>query len=387
MKRQSATPPTIAQRTRTLVDIILLWGLLAGAASVAHAQSAIPTEGDSSSGKAKLKKFDWSMYFQVRYTGIDDAEDLYALRRFKLMLNGYLSEHVLYFAQGLFKDGNKSDTDGRAYFQEGWVKLTHQKYAQMTIGQFKPPFGMERFTSDAEILTIDRSQATDRLIPNGGLGDSFARDRGIQLDGRVERGSLHYALGMFDGQGANHQFHGIGPLFATRVRYEVVRHHQLAGHPLNLRFGGALSTRRALDIDLSQCCPGQGLALQHFSGRDNRFNLELAGDWGGSSLRAEYFQTHFDFRDPTGTDFTADGLYVQGAHSLTRKFQAVVKFEAFDPDRLAVNNKDIRWTTVGLNYYIKGDRAKAMVNYVLKRERANSINNDALMLQFQLYLK
>lgn len=190
---------------------------------------------------------------------------MYALRRFKLMLGGHLSRHVEYFAQGIFKDGNKSDTDGRAYLQEGWIKFTHWKQAHITIGQFKPPFGLERFTSDAEIFTIDRSQPTDQLIPNGGLGDSFARDRGIQLDGRVARGRLHYAVGFFDGQGANHQFHSIGPLVATRVTYEAVHRQPLAGHPFNLHLGGAASTRRARDINF------RGLALEHFRGRDTRY--------------------------------------------------------------------------------------------------------------------
>lgn len=377
-----------AKNLKIFVVAMVLWSFQAGVISAAQAQGVSPSQERPPSGQPNFKKFDWSLYFQVRYTGIEDAPDLYALRRFKLMLRGHPSEQMEYFAQGLFKDGNKSDTDGRAYLQEAWIKFTHWKYAHVTIGQFKPPFGLERFSSDAEIFTIDRSQPTDHLIPNGGLGDSFARDRGIQADGRVQRGRLYYAFGVFDGQGANHQFHGIGPLLATRLTYEVVPHQRLAGHPFNLHVGGAFSTRRARDLNFSGCCPGRrGLEVEHFHGRDTRFGLELVGDWGGTSLRAEYLQAHLDFRDPTGQDFTANGFYIQGAQFLARYLQAVVKYEQFDPNRLALDNKDIRWTTLGLNYYIKGDRAKVMVNYVFKRERTGPFSNDALMVQFQLYLR
>lgn len=90
--------------------------------------------------------------------------------------------------------------------------------------------------------------------------------------------------------------------------------------------------------------------------------MELAGDWGGTSLRAEYLQAHLDLHDPTQQDFTANGFYIQGAQFLTRKLQAAIKYEQFDPNRLVLDNKDIRWTTLGLNFYIKGDRVKVMVN-------------------------
>jgi hypothetical protein len=126
----------------------------------------------------------------------------------KLMAGGNVTPGIEWYAQALYKDGNDSPTDGRIYFQEGWLRFRLRKEVQLVAGQFKPPFGRERFTPDFMILTIDRSLVTDTLTPDGPYLDSFYRDRGVQLDGELQPG-LRYAAGVFDGRGANHQFHGI----------------------------------------------------------------------------------------------------------------------------------------------------------------------------------
>lgn len=73
------------------------------------------------------KIFEWSSYLQLRYTGVEDGQDLYALRRFKVMLRGYLKPHVEYYIQGVFKGGNKSNTDGSLYLEDAWIRYTTWK--------------------------------------------------------------------------------------------------------------------------------------------------------------------------------------------------------------------------------------------------------------------
>jgi hypothetical protein len=109
--------------------------------------------------------FRWSSYVQLRYTNVEGGEDLYGLRRLKVMMGGNLTSRIQWYAQGLFKDGNDSPTDGRVYFQEAWLRFAFSKEIQLAVGQFKPPFGRERFTPDFLILTIDRSLVTDALTP------------------------------------------------------------------------------------------------------------------------------------------------------------------------------------------------------------------------------
>ena len=336
---------------------------------------------------AATSLFDWRLYAQSRYTHTSKPSDRFALRRLKLHFGGHPLPHFSYFAQGIFKEGNASATDGRPFLQDAWLAYEVRPFLRMTAGQLKPPFGMERFTSDAAILTIDRSQATDHLVPNGKLGDSFTRDRGIQFDGWVASGRGYYAFGLFEGEGANNAIKKPSPLTTMRFVYRTVDDRTLGGLAMSGHLGAAFSIRRANQLDLSGCCPGpQRFALRRFNGRDARLNLKLAVDWGKMSLRAEYFKAWFHFRDASFPDFVANGWYVQAAGFLIPKLEVALKFEGFDPNQSVADRNDLFWTTLGLNYYLNGNRAKIMLNYLFKQEKKNSFSNDTLLLQIQYFI-
>ena len=337
--------------------------------------------------KPKQKLLEWSSYFQLRYTGIEDGDDLYALRRFKVMLEGSLKPHVQYYVQGIFKDGNESSTDGSPYLQEAWIKYTAWKYGHLTVGQFKPPFGLERFTPDWKLATLDRSQATDHLIPNGQLGDSFARDYGAQLDSWLAAKRLYYAAAVFSGNGANVSFRGNGPLISGRLIGVLYKSPPHSGRQDRITLGGAVSTRRDHDQDFAPALPGTAaLGYTHFSGRDTRANLEASADFSPVSLRSEYFYAWFDPNRAPLVRVRASGFYVQGAVHFCRKFQGVAKYEGFNPDRSVRNKYDMRWTTLGLNWFIREDRIRLGADYVFKREAVDSFPNNAVLVQFQYFL-
>jgi phosphate-selective porin len=308
------------------------------------------------------------------------------LRRFKLMVGGNFSPKVQWYAQGLFKDGNRSPTDGRVYFQEAWLRFAFRKEIQVAIGQFKPPFGRERFTPDFQILTIDRSVVTDALTPAGPYVDSFYRDRGVQFDGELRR-SWRYAVGVFDGRGANHQFHGIGPLVAGQAAKEVLKQRPVLDRPLTVQFGGAAAFRWGRDLPFRPCCTGSGAdGFEHFRGADQRWGLELSADWGDASLRAEYIRARLDFAAPGIADVFASGWYLQGAKYLRPKWQAVLKLERLDPNEGVRNARDVFQTTFGLNYYFRRNRAKIMAAYVSRRESATPAPDNLVQVQLQYFL-
>jgi phosphate-selective porin OprO/OprP len=62
--------------------------------------------------------------------------------------------------------------------------------AVVTVGKFKPPVGLERLQSGADIRFIERGLPTN-LVPN--------RDIGVQLSGDLAGGTIGYALGYFNG--------------------------------------------------------------------------------------------------------------------------------------------------------------------------------------------
>lgn len=161
-------------------------------------------------------------YAQVRFTVPQGARNYLGLRRLKLMVEGDLPDGGHYYAQGIYKDHNRSSTDGQPYLQEAWVRW-RLKRGNLTVGQFKPPFGLERFTADWDLDVIDRSVSTDSLIPNGKLdgGKGFARDRGVQWEARSADQRLWGAIGLFEGHGANTNPRGLAPLVAARLVWTV----------------------------------------------------------------------------------------------------------------------------------------------------------------------
>jgi phosphate-selective porin OprO/OprP len=60
----------------------------------------------------------------------------------------------------------------------------------VTVGKFKPPVGLERLQSSADIRFIERALPT-HLVPN--------RDLGVQLSGDFGSGTVNYAVGYFNG--------------------------------------------------------------------------------------------------------------------------------------------------------------------------------------------
>jgi len=320
----------------------------------------------------------WQGYSQVRYTVTEDQGNYVGLRRLKLFGQGPISGNWSYYLQFLYKANNHSPTDDRIVVQEANAVM-RLKSGKLTVGQFKPPFGLERFTSDAVLALIDRSQPTDRLIPNGSLGWSFARARGAQVEGSVGA-SAQYAVGIFDGNGANQPFEGNGPLIVGRLAYQPA-----LGESGRLRSELALSWRKDHDIDFLGQLPGAPSGYANFAGTDVRQNVAIAYDFGKNSIRSEYFAAQYHSDKPAPPSINAQGYYLQWAYTLSRKWSVAARFETMDPDRSVTNSKDVSWLTIGATYHMNSDYHKIQANYVFKSEKVNALHNDVLLVQYQRF--
>jgi len=322
----------------------------------------------------------WQSYLQIRYTLSDAQNDYASLRRLKLYGQGPILGDWNYYVQFLYKANNQSPTDYRVVIQEANATIRF-KSLKLTVGQFKPPFGLERFTSDALLALIDRSQPTDRLIPNGSLGWSFARARGVQIEKRI-RPSAQLALGIFEGNGANQPFCGNGPLIAGRITYEPVLNHSR-----RLRSELAFSWRKDHDINFLGQLPGAPPDYANFVGSDLRENIAFAYDFGNNSISSDYFADRYSSDDPSLPSIDAKGYYFQWAYyALSRKWSAAMRYEVMDPDRSITNSKDICWFTIGATYYLNCDYQKIQANYVFKSEKINKTDDDVLLIQYQQFL-
>jgi len=317
----------------------------------------------------------WQSYSQIRYTSFEDKGDYLSVRRLKLYGGGRIAGNWSYYMQFLYKTGNFSSTDDQIFVQEFNAILKTQS-GKITIGQFKPPFGMERFEPDWSMPLIDRTQASDRLIPNGSVGDSFTRDRGIQWQTSPVNG-FNYAVGVFDGNGANEHLRGNGPLVAGRGVYER------RGDDTRFHAEAAVSWRRDHDIDFLSQFPGAPKGYTAFAGQDARQDLALAYDWAGNSLWGEYIASQYHSDKSSVQDVHANGFYIQLARDFSKRWQGAVRYERLNTDLSAGNSQ--QWTTVGATYRIHSDYEKLQINYVIKHERPSEIKNNALIVQYQRF--
>ena len=92
----------------------------------------------------------------------------------------------------------------------------------------------------------------------------------------------------------------------------------------------------------------------------------------GAALSYEYkrFWTRAEWANSNGSNGgsgpsnkKAQGFYVTAAYKLTKKLELLARYDEFDPDR-TISHNNLREYTAGINYYIKGQALKLILNYV-----------------------
>ncbi len=143
--------------------------------------------------------------------------------------------------------GCQYETDANLTLLDFWANFNCTKYKdklQLKVGQFIPPFGLQRWDSPYKLL-CDYSQVVSYLFgdpkiaaPYSALDPLFAswdnlRDQGMMVHGKVGFGakkddfqpSISYGLGLFTGEGANADPANSDPAWTTfaTVRVEAVK--------------------------------------------------------------------------------------------------------------------------------------------------------------------
>ena len=140
--------------------------------------------------------------FEGRF-GQTAIKDRFRLRRARINLTGDYAEQFDFKIEGDF--GQSDGTSGnRTAFSatDVWVNYHQFPAAQVKIGQYKAPFGLEQLTPDTSLLTIERTLPTGAITPD--------RQIGAELWGKPftsiwpeQKDLLTYYAGIFNGNGRN----------------------------------------------------------------------------------------------------------------------------------------------------------------------------------------
>jgi phosphate-selective porin OprO and OprP len=302
--------------------------------------------------------------------------DRFRLRRARINLTGDFAEQFDFKMEGDFANSDGL-SGGRTAFEATDIFINWHQFpaAQIKVGQYKAPFGLEQLTPDTTLFAIERTLPTGAITPE--------RQIGVELWGQPftsiwpeQKDLLTYYAGVFNGNGRNintnddNYFMYVGRLELMPFKGKIF------GQESFLKLGGdVLNSRDEKGVNISQ----SGNLLVNADGSLSPFTLPSADErtawsvdaWlelGRFDLIGEYLQEHVQGRTVNGVppafaNFMTDGFYVTGGYFLIpKKLQAVVQWQYLNPGQMG--NDGLYSILGGLNYYIHGDALKLMVNYI-----------------------
>ena len=313
--------------------------------------------------------------FEGRF-GSTAMKDRFRLRRARINLTGDFAENFDFKIEGDFGQGDGLNSNRTAFSATDIFVNWHQfPEAQIKVGQWKAPYGLEQLTPDTTLYLIERSLPTGAITPD--------RQIGAQLWGKPfasvwpdQKDLLTYYAGIFNGNGRNvsvndnNNFMYIGRLESTLFKSKVW------GQESSLKLGAdVLNSRDDKGTNISQSLnllvnADGSLSPFVLPGADERtaWGVDAWLKLGPFDLIGEYLQEKVDGRTVNGVppgfaDFTTSGYYITAAYFLIpKKLQLAVRWEDLNPGQKG--NDGIHSITGGLNYYIHGDDLKLMVDYI-----------------------
>lgn len=308
-------------------------------------------------------------------------------------------------ATGDLRSGSMSLRDAYVGW-EPWSEL------RLAVGQFKVPYGFASL----------RSSRTSPFTGSALAGQiTYGRDLGAMLSGKAELARLvddrpfllSWYGGAFNGDGAN-QFQNANDrlLYAGRLLLEplgAIGSSESDLSPCN-GFG------KDADCDPNAARPlrvalGTSAAYDRLSARGKNFDLnrpelrwavEAHAKWKGLFFQAEYLRGELEATALDGA-FSREAWLVQAGYNpgYFDWLEVVGRYEYFDYDTVrdnaAANPQEVEFqartrTTLGLNAYLAGHRAKLMLHYIMvdlqegvtTSPEGDPLFGDTLILQAQV---
>jgi phosphate-selective porin len=326
-------------------------------------------------------------FIQANFEGIDVSpfegrfgqtalKDRFRLRRARINLTGEFAEQFDFKIEGDFEQSDGTSPSNRTDFSGTDIFINwHQfPWAQIKVGQYKAPFGLEQLTPDTSLFTIERTLPTGAITPE--------RQIGVQLWGKPfasvwpdQKDLLTYYAGVFNGNGRNinnndnNNFMYVGRLESTLFKSKMWGESflKLGADVLNSRDDKGTNISQTLNLLVN---PDGSLSAFVLPGADERtaWSVDAWLRLGPFDLIGEYLEEYVNGRTVNGVppgfnDFTTNGYYITGGYFLIpKKLQAVVQWQDLNPGQMGSDG--IHSILGGLNYYIHGDDLKLMVNYI-----------------------
>jgi len=316
--------------------------------------------------------------------------DTFTMRRVRIHTKGTLFKNTEFKAEIDFGEGKDAN------LTDGYINFTHLPFANIQLGQYKEPFGLEKLTSSRFVDFVERSIISDQIAPG--------RDIGIMLHSNLFEGLMGYGLGIFNGSGKNRRRdENDDKDVAGRV---YVRPFMKSKNPLleGLQIGGAFTWGKQegeikdISIPTSDTRFVTWTKGVRSDGTRWRSGVELAWVLGSLSLKGEWMWMKWvDLRLlDQKKDVDVDGWYISASWFLTGEkenlkkgtfgritpvenfnpskgkwgaWELTARYESFDIDEdifargYAMGTDSVNSFTLGINWYLH-DMLRISLNYV-----------------------
>lgn len=294
---------------------------------------------------------------------------------------------------GFADDGKIRPADGS--FRDIALKYEGWDVADITIGQFKLPFGLSEQTSSNDIMFIERALPVDAFPTSRRMGVGFSRTQ-----------DAYSISGMLFGSTVDGDDRGRG----AAARFTMA--------PINqggtvLHFGAsAIVESPHEDVDFSARPEARPADIKLVHTRDidhvdriHRYGLEAAWLNGPWSIQAEWMQADLH-REAGFADAGFDGWYVSTSWVLggqSRRYdqgefkgvepasggtwELTTRYSRIDLDDGLILGGQERNTTLGINYYLN-EHVRFMANYIQVQSERQGIHDDpsVVLLRAQFVL-
>lgn len=256
---------------------------------------------------------------------------------------------------------------GRVRLADAWAAFEIDPSVTLRVGQFKIPFGLMELTSSTTHPMIERGVRIRGTAPHLESGQAppprwrnrvvipehyellvvmgyGGRDLGASASGRV--GSLHWEVGVFNGEGPDREDSNAGKVMAGRISAAPLG-------DLPLRIGIAAMRRDELSVAPASAARGDA--------------VEVDLEWGAFRAPGLHLLAEVVRADNLASGETLAGAQLVGAlyrDVRARRFEGVEltgRASWGDPDR-TVSSDEGFLLTPGLNLYVQG-RNRLMVNW------------------------
>jgi phosphate-selective porin OprO/OprP len=353
LARSAETAPSVEERLQALENQVhaLAAENLALKRELGWKESVPPVEVQAGANEDRLSvggflqaQGEFGRAADPRWNGTNDR---FFFRRARIYLAGNVATDFDFKAELDLQGNSLSASTGlNARANEVFINWHKLPYLNLRFGQLKPAFGAEALASDGKIHTIERSLSSDRLADSRQLSVGAAGDL---FDKRFS-----YLAIVANGNGSN---------VSANDNNRFQKSLRLAYTPIATDLDKVLVGVDGLwtdDVGVSK--PDLGLPGNLFTGRRTMRGVDAQWTHGIVDLSAEWLSGKFS--PTTATAFTAEGWHVTATCFLVpNKLQAVLREEQFDPN-IDMSGNTIRTFTVGLNYFVKGDDLKFMVDYL-----------------------